>query len=301
MRFTVFTPTYNRAHTLDRLYHSLQRQTFRDFEWIVVDDGSTDNTRNTIKRFIDEKPFFEIKYFYTENGGKHRAINRAISVAEGNLFFIADSDDHLTDDALYKVDEIEKTIPSDKKDQFAGVCGLDGYDFKTQVGTTFSDLEYLDITGFEREKYNIKGDKKEVFYTDVLRKYPFPTFDNETFISEGIVWDRMAKDGLKLRYFNEIIYLCEYQPEGISNNQSTYFVNSPKGWALFINEYIVNYKLGFKSKWNMIYGYYGSMKKFLPIKTMANSFNVNTVYFKIIMFIIRFHKKLSNLLKDVHL
>ena len=141
MRFTVFTPTYNRAHTLDRLYRSLQRQTLRDFEWIVIDDGSTDGTDERFNRILKEDNFFKITYQKVENGGKHRAINRAVSIAEGELFFIADSDDRLTDNALYKVDQIEKTIPSDEKKQFAGVCGLDGYDFKTQVGTTFSNLE----------------------------------------------------------------------------------------------------------------------------------------------------------------
>ena len=134
MRITVFTPTYNRGYIIENLYHSLQQQTFKNFEWIVVDDGSTDNTEEKIRCFQKENNFFPIRYLKTENGGKHRAINKGVSLANGSLFFIVDSDDYLTKTALEKIDIMEGTIPKDLKVNFAGVCGQRGYTENREMG-----------------------------------------------------------------------------------------------------------------------------------------------------------------------
>ena len=123
MKITVFTPTYNRAYIIEKLYHSLQRQTFKDFEWIVVDDGSEDETEDLFKKIQKDKNLFEIRYIKQKNGGKHRAINKGIEIAKGELFFIVDSDDYLIDTALKTITEIEESIPENEKKQFAGVCG----------------------------------------------------------------------------------------------------------------------------------------------------------------------------------
>lgn len=109
-KITLFTPTYNRAYVLETLYRSIQRQTFRDFEWIVVDDGSTDNTEDLVNSWMEEKNFFPIRYYKQANGGKCRAINWGLDLAEGELFFIMDSDDYLTDDAMETVVKWESTI-----------------------------------------------------------------------------------------------------------------------------------------------------------------------------------------------
>ena len=111
MRITVFTPTYNRGYTIERLYRSLQRQVFDDFEWIVIDDGSNDNTEALFQTFLRTKNQFPITYKKVSNGGKHRAINLGVQMAQGELFFIVDSDDYLTDRALEEIDKIEKSIP----------------------------------------------------------------------------------------------------------------------------------------------------------------------------------------------
>ena len=121
MRITVFTPTYNRAYIIENLYRSLQRQTFRDFEWLIVDDGSSDNTEEVIASWQNEGNDFPIRYFKKENGGKCRAINYGVDRAEGELFFNVDSDDYLLDDALEKIDRWERELPKDGK--FCGVVG----------------------------------------------------------------------------------------------------------------------------------------------------------------------------------
>ena len=122
MRITVFTPTYNRGYIIENLYQSLRRQSFRDFEWLVVDDGSGDSTAALFAHFQQEENFFPIRYIKTENGGKHRAINKGVSMAAGDLFFIVDSDDCLPEDALQVIAEVESTIPKESKHSFCGVC-----------------------------------------------------------------------------------------------------------------------------------------------------------------------------------
>ena len=161
-RLTVFTPTYNRGYIIENLYNSLKDQTFKDFEWVVIDDGSTDNTEELFKVWINEKNDFSIKYIKRENGGKHRAINQGVEIAQGELFFIVDSDDKLINKALEIIDTQEMSVPKEKKKEFAGVCGNKGYTEKDIIGSTF-DNEILDITMLEREKNGIYGDKAEVF------------------------------------------------------------------------------------------------------------------------------------------
>ena len=102
-KITLFTPTYNRAYTMTRLYNSIQRQTFRDFEWIIIDDGSTDNTESLVNSWTNDNNDFEIRYFKVPNGGKCRATNKGVQLAQGEIFFTIDSDDYLTDDACEKI------------------------------------------------------------------------------------------------------------------------------------------------------------------------------------------------------
>ena len=177
MRITVFTPAYNRGYIIENLYRSLQRQSYRNFEWLVVDDGSTDDTEQRFSSFMLEENDFPIRYIKTENGGKHRAINRGLKETKGELFFIVDSDDYIVDDALEWVDKTEKSLPSDRS-TYCGICGLRGYSLTEPIGSTFTG-DILDIPSLERSKYQIEGDKAEVYYTDILRRYPFPEFEGE--------------------------------------------------------------------------------------------------------------------------
>lgn len=233
MKITVFTPAYNRAYIIETLYRSLQKQTFRDFEWLVVDDGSTDDTEELFQKILQDQNDFLIRYLKQENGGKHRAINRSVQMAQGELFFIVDSDDFLPSDSLEIITQVELSIPQTEKVHFAGVCGLKIYSRQQELGKTFSG-EYLDITTLERKKCQITGDKAEVYYTNILMHYPFPEFDGEKFCTESIVWDRIAYAHLKLRFFNQNIYCCDYLEDGLTKQGWQLYANNPQQWGLSI-------------------------------------------------------------------
>lgn len=212
---TILTPTYNRASLLPRLFDSLLRQTNKDFEWIVVDDGSTDDTREVVAN-LKEKcgGAFPMGYVYKANGGKHMAINIGAERARGELLFIADSDDLLTDDALETVANSWHDISDDKS--FAGIAGLDiAMDTRQVIGSGLPQ-EHIDCNAIDiRYRHHVTGDMKEVFRTEVLREFPFPEFAGERFCPEQLVWFRMARR-YRLRYINKPIYIADYQPDGIT-------------------------------------------------------------------------------------
>lgn len=223
MLFTVFTPAYNRASLLERAYRSLCVQNFRDFEWLIVDDGSTDSTAEAVKRFRAEASF-PVRYIYKENGGKHTAVNLGTREARGELFFILDSDDSLPAGSLSTVAEIYAGIKDDAS--FAGVCGLDG-DLSGKVIGSGLPSHVIDGTNIEvRLLLGIKGDMKEVFRTAVLREFPFPEIPGERFCPEILVWNRIATR-YRLRFFDRIIYLAEYQPTGITSVITRVRMQSP--------------------------------------------------------------------------
>ena len=280
MRFTIFTPTYNRAYIIENLYRSLLRQTFRDFEWVVIDDGSTDNTKELFNSFLnDDNRFFELKYKKVENGGKHRAINSGVKMAAGELFFIVDSDDYLSDNALEIANNIENSIPNNTKNYYAGICGLRGYSSNNIIGTTFNG-DFLDITSLERGKHNITGDKSEIFYTNVLKKYPFPEFDGENFITECVVWDKIAYNGYKLRFFNKIIYICDYLTDGLTAQSDELFNKTPKGYGLYLYQCGLFGKTFGVNKWLTYLKYYYQFRDRLSFKQIANNLNIPPVIFK---------------------
>lgn len=212
MIITVFTPTYNRSQLLPRLYESLVKQTYSDFEWIIVDDGSSDNTAEIVNEWSAD---FPIRIFRKENGGKHTAINLGTKLAKGELFFIVDSDDTLIDTALQTVADEWYKVKDNA--QVGGVVGLD-VNSKTGeiIGGGLSQDE-IDCDAMEiRYRYHVRGDLKEVFRTEVLRAFPFPEIKREKFCPEQLVWFRIAQK-YKLRYINKPIYRAEYQPDGITS------------------------------------------------------------------------------------
>jgi glycosyltransferase involved in cell wall biosynthesis len=248
MKITVFTPTYNRAHILNRLYSSLCIQTSKDFEWVIVDDGSTDATESLINSFIVEGKV-EIRYFKKSNGGKHRAINFGVQEARGELFFIVDSDDWLPEDSIETIKFYYNEIQYDK--DFAGVSGLDGFENKAKECLLPKDIiecNSLDI----RYKYHVSGDMSEVFRTDVMKEFLFPEIENEKFCPEALVWNRIANK-YKLRYFNKVIYYAEYQPDGLTNYIVKVRMNSPVASMICYSELIecdIPYKNKIKSAIN---------------------------------------------------
>lgn len=262
-KITLFTPTYNRAYILDILYRSVQRQTFRDFEWIIVDDGSTDNTEELVKSWLGDGNDFPIRYFKKKNGGKCRAINYGLDLAEGELFFIMDSDDYLTDDSLERVVYWESTISD--KEGFCGVAGNRGTSPNETPNTRLDAMygegvNYIDEYAFVRyPEYTDKvvdGERAGVWYTEIHRKYKYPEFEGENFLTPCIPWNRMAHDGYKIRIFEDIIWICEYREDGLTMQGNMRFIKNPAGAGLCLREKadFLNYPL--KEKMKMWYTFY---------------------------------------------
>jgi glycosyltransferase involved in cell wall biosynthesis len=229
---TIFTPTYNRAQTLVRLYNSLLNQTYKNFEWIIVDDGSIDTTESLIFNFIKEGRV-NAKYVKQENGGKHRAINRGVQKAIGELFFIVDSDDILPNDSTFKIKFYYDKIKENSN--IAGVVGLKCYLGGETVGTEIDQDEVICNLFDYRYRYKVKGDRAEVIRTEIMQKYPFPEIECEKFVAESIVWNRIAND-YKLLYFNKNIYMCEYLDDGLSAKSVQLRMQNPIGACLLYGE-----------------------------------------------------------------
>ena len=249
MKITVFTPTYNRAYIIEKLYNSLKRQTFADFEWLVVDDGSTDNTEDLFDKWQNEDNNFPIRYYKQPNKGKCQAINTALDLANGLLFFTMDSDDYLTDNALEKISKWNDSLPSDKR--YCGFAANSGTSPTETVNPIF-DAEYFDATPFERYK-SLTGERAMVFYTDIHKQYRYPYYEGEKFMTEAVVWNRMAHDGYQMRFFNDIIWIYEYQEEGLTKAGSSVFVNNPRGYGLCLREKAKFTNDSFLSKLKMYY------------------------------------------------
>ena len=229
---SVFTPAYNRAYTLGNLYRSLKAQTSHDFEWIIIDDGSEDGTEELVRQWTQETREFPIIYKKVPNGGKHRAINMGTALAKYEAFFIVDSDDCLTEDAIeFVLTEFPHIVDDDR---YAGISGLRMYKNGEIIGEVPLFSEYVDATNFERAEYSLSGDKAEIYKTSVLKRYRFPEFADETFLTEAVVWDAVAFDGLKIRWFNRPIYITEYMPDGLSRNIYMKMKKNPFGWAEWI-------------------------------------------------------------------
>lgn len=243
VEITVFTPTYNRAYIINRLYESLQRQEIHNFEWLVVDDGSVDETEELFRTWMNNESKFPIRYYKKKNGGKCRAINFALDLAKGKLFFVVDSDDYLTDDALKKIIAWEKSLPKDEK--YCGVAGNLGMSSNFTPNTLF-ETDYYDGTLLDRYR-NIDGERALAFFTEIHKKYRYPEYSGEKFMTEAVIYNRMANDGYKMRFYNDIVWIYEYRSDGLTKAGNSLFLNNPRGYglwlkekALFMNFYIKN-------------------------------------------------------------
>ena len=236
-KITLFTPTYNRAYILDVLYRSVQRQTFRDFEWLIIDDGSSDHTEELVNQWMKDGNDFPIRYCKVKNGGKCRAINKGLDLAQGELFFIMDSDDYLTDNALERVVYWESTIHG--KEMYMGVVGNRGtsetYSPNRPLGAAYRDCNVF-VRYPEYTKDVVDGEHAGVWYTEIHRKYKYPEFEGENFMTPCIPWNRMANDGYKVRIFDEIIWVCNYLQDGLTMQGSMRFIKNPRGAGLCLKE-----------------------------------------------------------------
>ena len=242
--FTVFTPTFNRVHTLPRVYESLKAQTYRSFEWIIVDDGSTDNTYEVVKKWKQEADF-PISYFRQHNRGKHVAFNRGVQEAYGEFFLTLDSDDACVPEALERFKYHWDSIPIELRRLFTGVCGLCRDQNGKMVGDRFP-FEPTDSNSLEiYYRYKVRGEKWGFQRTDILRHYPFSEIKDVKFVPEGIVWNAIAKT-YKIRFVNEILRTYWNQEINHSdqlmhvlNNTFKYSVGCALYYESCLNEHIV--------------------------------------------------------------
>ena len=225
---TIFTPTYNRAHTLERTYNSLCQQTCKDFEWLIIDDGSTDNTREVVEKWICNSDF-KIRYIYQENQGMHGAHNTAYKNITTELNTCIDSDDYMPFEA---VENIITFWRENRNNKYAGFIGLDQREDGSIIGTLFlPKLRETTLMSFYAK--GGKGDKKLVYRTDIVKQYPeYPLFDGERYV--GLAYKYMLIDqDYKLLTLNKPLVIVDYQADGSSNMMWKQYWNNPRGFAFF--------------------------------------------------------------------
>lgn len=222
---SVITPSYNRGELLKRCYHSLLEQTCFNFEWIVVDDGSTDDTGKIMEKISSNENPFPVKYLWKKNGGKHTALNASHSLIEGKYVLILDSDDMLTPDAIAAVLDGWKQYADDKsvaiitflrREKSGNLCAYAKDEYKA-----------TDILHYKRVRV-ISSDCCEVIRTELFRKYKFPVFENERFLAETALWYRVGLEGSCI-YINKAIYICEYLAGGLSKSGKSMRFKNPLG------------------------------------------------------------------------
>lgn len=225
---TVFTPTYNRAYILGRCYEGMKRQTCKDFIWLIIDDGSTDNTRELIDSWISEGIVL-IRYYYQENMGMHGAHNTAYELIDTELNVCIDSDDYMPGDAVEKIVAFWK---ENADPEVSGIIGLDSDPYGNVIGTRLPqsirksrqfDLYY---------KYGIKGDKKYVYRSELTKRYPYPIFEGEKYVNLAYKYCMLDLE-YKMLLLDEVFCYVEYMEDGSSKNMLKQYVRNPKGFAFW--------------------------------------------------------------------
>jgi glycosyltransferase involved in cell wall biosynthesis len=234
---TVFTPAYNRDYSIHLCYESLCRQTCKDFIWLVVDDGSTDNTAELIKEWQkNEDNGFEIRYVYKENGGMHTAHNTAYENIDTELNVCIDSDDCMTDDAVEKIVDCWKKNGSEK---YAGIIALDMFDNGKIIGLPL-ETDRFDTTLYGYYKRGGKGDKKLIYRTEVMKKYPpYPVFNGEKYVSLAYKYSKADKEYTMI-ILNEPVCIVEYMEDGSSTNMFRQYLKNPKGFAFIRKDSMID-------------------------------------------------------------
>lgn len=255
MLITVFTPTYNRANTITRLFESLKNQSFKDFEWLIVDDGSTDNTEEIVESF-DSLGEFPIRYIKKENGGKHTAYNIGLNEARGRLFFNVDSDDWLDPNSLYTIMTQSKKVMSDSR--CCGIIALKNFANQTVIGNEFRK-DNIFMTFRELELSGQRGERSIIFKTSIAKNFRFPIIKGERFMPEGVVYDEFTDFSFLI--VNQALTTCEYLPEGLSSNPKRLMVQNPGGYMLYYSRRIdlaANYKerIGYVLRYNFFSAIY---------------------------------------------
>lgn len=242
---TIFTPAYNRAYTLHLCYESMLRQKNKDFEWLIVDDGSTDNTKELVEKWMKTDNGFNIRYIYKENGGMHTAHNTAYENIDTELNMCIDSDDYLTDDA---VEKILSFWGKNKDEKYGGIIALDIFQNGEIIGKKLPEQKSIAYNDYY--EYGGTGDKKVIYRTDVITKYPpYPEYKGEKFV--GLCYKYLLADQeYPLLIMNEPICVVEYLEDGSTRNIMKQFVKNPRGYIFLRKErmkYCKTFKWRFKS------------------------------------------------------
>lgn len=228
MQLTVFTPTYNRADLLVRCYESMKRQTEQKFIWLIIDDGSTDDTKELVKSWETEEHIFELRYHYKENGGLHTAYNEAIAHIETPLCVCIDSDDYMPDDA---VEKILKFWDENGSEKYAGIVGLDYYTDDTVIGDLLPQQKSVNLIDLLTGKYPIvNGDRTNVVRTELYKKYaPMKVFPGEKNFNPHYMHLQISQE-YDFLVMNENLRYVEYQPGGMSDSMLRQYKSSPNSF-----------------------------------------------------------------------
>lgn len=237
-QFTVLTPTYNRAHTLNRVYDSLSEQDLQDFEWIIIDDGSTDNTKTVVAQWQQEADF-PIRYIWQPNQHKKTAFNQGVRVAQGELIVALDSDDALEPNALNDMARTWRDIPVSERDQYAAITGL----CKTPGGAVVGDIypyDQFDANPLDLQfKFAIKGEKFGCLSTAVMQRFPFPE-NIPGFVPESLVWRSIARAGYKTRFVNQVYRVYYESADSLSEQGRSNAAQHALGLWLLAHDTVVN-------------------------------------------------------------
>lgn len=281
---TVFTPAYNRAHTIGRTYQSLCRQTCHDFEWLVVDDGSSDTTRELITSFltdvevVDDNEFFgyskdaswlRVHYIYQQNQGMHGAHNTAYDAICTELNTCIDSDDYMPDDAVDKILNLWNALSAEEKKKYSGIVALDVDDNNLEIiGLPLDDRKSTTINGYYER--GGRGDKKLIYRTEVIKSTPpYPIFEGEKYVGLGYKY-RLIDQQYELLILNEPVCIVDYQLDGSSHSMYKQYWNNPRGWA-FSRKNEMLYTKSLKRKFLVCAHYVSSCIRFKNVHFLSES------------------------------
>ncbi len=265
-KLTIITPTYNRAHTLPRCFESLLRQTCRDFEWIIVDDGSTDDTQSVVSGFITDA--FPIVSVRKENGGKHTALNAAHPHIRGDYVLILDSDDYLTDTA---VEEVLAAWERYRDNASVGMLTFLKGTAKDQPVCTAAEYDApVEILRYRRQSVS-GNDCCEVIPAELFKMYPFPVYEGERFVSECALWNRVGQHH-KCVYIDSVIYICEYLEGGLTKSGRSMRIRNPLG-GMFTSNLRMDRRnyAGQRWKYGLLYTCYGCFAHKGPVQQMKET------------------------------
>lgn len=249
---TVFTPTYNRAYVLDKCYQSLKRQTNKDFIWLIIDDGSTDNTKELVDSWLKNENGFEIRYVYKENGGMHTGHNKAYELIDTELNVCIDSDDYMPDNAINDILEFWKV---NRDNSYSGIVALDMYENGEIIGKKLPEQKSTTLSGYYLN--GGKGDKKLIYRTEIMKKYPsYPEFEGEKFVPLDYKY-LLADQDYELLIMNKPVCVVEYMEDGSSRNMLRQYYKNPRGFA-FMRKVSMKYDKGFIRKFKTCIHYVSS-------------------------------------------